>query len=226
MQFKDLDIIEPILEALDKQGYTSPTPIQEQSIPLILDGRDVLGSAQTGTGKTAAFAIPTLQILKREKDLSNTLNEIKCLILTPTRELAIQIEESFNDYGKGLGLRHAVIFGWVSQHAQVSKLKRWVDILVATPGRLLDLIQQWFINLKHIEIFIGWNNVNIIHLNDSKTPLYSKKDRHEELGDGFIGIEGLSAFVKLCLKRNIPIVLETPCVTSTHAEQIKKLLLE
>lgn len=154
MQFKDLDIIEPILDALDKQGYTSPTPIQEQSIPLILDGRDVLGSAQTGTGKTAAFAIPTLQILKREKDLSNTSNEIKCLILTPTRELAIQIEESFNDYGKGLGLRHAVIFGWVSQHGQVQKLKRWVDILVATPGRLLDLINQWFINLKHIEIFI------------------------------------------------------------------------
>lgn len=100
MQFKDLDIIQPILEALDKQGYTSPTPIQEKSIPLILDGRDVLGSAQTGTGKTAAFAIPTLQILKREKDLSNTSNEIKCLILTPTRELAIQIEESFNEYGK------------------------------------------------------------------------------------------------------------------------------
>ena len=153
MLFSELDIIQPILDAVDKQGYTTPTPIQEQSIPPILDGKDVLGSAQTWTGKTAAFAIPTLQILSREKDLGNVSNNIKCLILTPTRELAIQIEESFNDYGVSLKLKHAVIFGWVNQNPQVRKLKAWVDILIATPGRLLDLIGQWYIDLSHLEIF-------------------------------------------------------------------------
>ena len=142
MLFTELGLIDPILKALEKQGYTEPTPIQEQSIPHILEGRDVLGAAQTGTGKTAAFAIPTLQILSREQKLEHTNTAIKCLILTPTRELAIQIEENIQAYGAGLSLKHAVIFGGVSQNAQVQKLKRGVDILVATPGRLLDLINQ------------------------------------------------------------------------------------
>ncbi len=154
MLFKDLDLIEPILKAVEKKGYTNPTPIQEQSIPPILDGRDVLGAAQTGTGKTASFAIPTLQILSREQELGNTSKAIKSLILTPTRELAIQIQENFDEYGANLKLKNTVIFGWVSQHSQVKKLEAGVDILVATPGRLLDLINQWYIDLKSIEILI------------------------------------------------------------------------
>jgi len=154
MLFSELELVSPILDSLQKKGYSQPTPIQEKSIPHILEGRDVLWAAQTGTWKTAAFAIPTLQILSREARLENRSKAIKCLILTPTRELAIQIEENIHDYGKGLNLNHAVIFGWVKQNSQVAKLKRWVDILVATPGRLLDLINQWYIDLRHIEILI------------------------------------------------------------------------
>ncbi|MDD5213539.1 MAG: DEAD/DEAH box helicase [Candidatus Gracilibacteria bacterium] len=155
MLFKELNLISPILKALEQEGYESPTPIQAQAIPHILEGRDVLGSAQTGTGKTAAFAIPTLQILSRERETSHvSARTIKSLILTPTRELAIQIEESFMAYGQNLSLRHAVIFGGVNQNSQVNKLKSGVDILVATPGRLLDLMNQGFVDLKKVEIFI------------------------------------------------------------------------
>ena len=174
MKFTDLHLIEPILKALEKQGYSTPTPIQAQAIPHILAGKDVLWCAQTGTGKTAAFAIPTLQILANEKSLSYTSKEIKSLILTPTRELAIQIEENFRDYGSSLKLKRAVIFGWVSQHAQVRKLEAWVDILIATPGRLLDLMQQGFVNLKHVEIFIldeADRMLNMGFINDVKKVL-------------------------------------------------------
>lgn len=153
MLFKDLDIISPILKSLEMEWYENPTPIQEKAIPFILGWRDVFGSAQTWTGKTAAFAIPTLQLLYREKQLSNVPRVIKSLILTPTRELAIQIEESFTTYWKNLWLSHSVIFGWVKQHSQVLKLKKWVDIVVATPGRLLDLMNQWFVDLRKVEIF-------------------------------------------------------------------------
>lgn len=153
MLFSELSLISPIQAALNKQGYTEPTPIQAQAIPHILAGRDVLGAAQTWTGKTAAFAIPTLQLLYQEKQLSHVTHSIRSLILTPTRELAIQIEENIKHYGYGLTLKHAVIFWGVPQHSQVEKLRKWVDILVATPGRLLDLISQGFIELKHVEIF-------------------------------------------------------------------------
>lgn len=153
MLFKELNLIAPILEALETQGYIQPTPIQEQSIPTVLKGRDLLGCAQTGTGKTAAFAIPMLQLLN-EKHLNAKNKNIKALVLTPTRELAIQIEESFKAYGDNLNLRHLVIFGGVGQQAQTDALKRGVDILVATPGRLLDLMNQGFINLNNIEIFV------------------------------------------------------------------------
>ncbi|MDD2870434.1 MAG: DEAD/DEAH box helicase [Candidatus Gracilibacteria bacterium] len=153
MLFKDLHIIPPILKALEREKYLKATPIQEKAIPHILAGKDVMGAAQTGTGKTAAFAIPILQLLSREKELSNTSRNIKCLVLTPTRELAIQIEENFLSYGKGLGLRHCVIFGGVSQHSQVLKLKKGVDIVVATPGRLLDLMNQGYVDLHKVEIF-------------------------------------------------------------------------
>src|SRR5690606_34945500 len=149
--FTDLNLIKPILDALKQEGYEKPTPIQQQAIPEILKGRDLLGTAQTGTGKTAAFAIPILQNLT-EKNIRN--NQIKALILTPTRELAIQIEESFNAYGRNLKLRNLVVFGGVKQGAQEQSLKRGVDILVATPGRLLDFISQGIISLKQLEIFV------------------------------------------------------------------------
>lgn len=154
MLFEDLKLIEPILRALQTEGYTQPTPIQEKAIPHILQGKDLLGCAQTGTGKTAAFAIPILQLLKINAQAAAKPRGIRTLILTPTRELAIQIDESFAAYGRYTGLRHAVIFGGVSQHSQVETLRRGIDILVATPGRLLDLMNQGFINLHAIELFV------------------------------------------------------------------------
>ena len=154
MSFENLNLIEPILKALKTEGYTTPTPIQEQSIPIILERKDLLGCAQTGTGKTAAFAIPILQILEGGKIYDKGPRAIKCLILTPTRELAIQIGESFAAYGRHTGMKHAVIFGGVSQGSQVSALKSGVDILIATPGRLLDLINQKFVHLHYLKIFV------------------------------------------------------------------------
>ncbi len=154
MNFKELHLIAPILKALEAEGYTLPTPIQEQAIPDVLRGKDLLGCAQTGTGKTAAFAIPILQNLFLQKNHEVSNDNIKALILTPTRELAIQIDESFGAYGKHTGLRHTVIFGGVSQYHQTSALRRGIDILIATPGRLLDLISQRFVNLEHIKMFV------------------------------------------------------------------------
>jgi ATP-dependent RNA helicase RhlE len=145
---------------LDNEGYTIPTPIQEQAIPIILDRKDLLGCAQTGTGKTAAFALPILQLLcedsagLKEETRPGTTRPIRTLVLTPTRELAIQIDDSFGAYGKYTGMKHTVIFGGVPQHAQVQALREGVDILVATPGRLLDLIDQRHINLQHIKYFV------------------------------------------------------------------------
>ena len=155
MLFKDLNLIKPILDALDEEGYTSPTPIQQQAIPTILTGRDLLGCAQTGTGKTAAFAIPMLQQLAKPITMQgHGQRPIRALVLTPTRELAIQIQESFNAYGRHLRLRNLVIFGGVNQNPQVDALRRGVDILVATPGRLLDLCSQGHVRLSDIEIFV------------------------------------------------------------------------
>lgn len=154
MLFTDLKIIEPILNAVLKEGYTKPTPIQQKAIPFILAGRDLLGCAQTGTGKTAAFAIPMLQLLSKPHAAVAGQRHIRALILTPTRELAIQIQESFQAYGSGLRLKHLVIFGGVNQQPQTAALQRGVDILVATPGRLLDLMSQGYINLKDVEIFV------------------------------------------------------------------------
>lgn len=151
MSFKNLQLSEPLLKALDAQGYSTPTPIQKQAIPFVLDGRDLLGVAQTGTGKTAAFGLPILEILNNKQ---YSKKGIKSLILTPTRELAIQIDESLAAYGKFTRLTHAVIFGGVSQVSQVQKLKRGIDILVATPGRLLDLMNQGHVNLRDLEIFV------------------------------------------------------------------------
>lgn len=170
MSFEKLKIINPILTALTDEGYTIPTPIQQQAIPLILERKDILGCAQTGTGKTAAFAIPILQILSLEKETgkpNGTQNfsgksfrqnrerrTIKALVITPTRELAVQVAESFSVYGKNTGLKNTVVYGGVSQYSQTDKLNQGVDILVATPGRLLDLINQNFINLSHIQMLV------------------------------------------------------------------------
>ncbi|MDZ7880058.1 MAG: DEAD/DEAH box helicase [Saprospiraceae bacterium] len=152
MTFQELNLIEPIHQALKKEGYTQPTPIQAQAIPIVLNGTDLLGCAQTGTGKTAAFAIPIIQLLSKKQ--FHAKPTIKSLILTPTRELAIQIDESFRAYGRFTDIRQTVIFGGVSQHSQVEALRRGVDVLVATPGRLIDLINQGFINLSQLEIFV------------------------------------------------------------------------
>ncbi|MEX0608894.1 MAG: DEAD/DEAH box helicase [Balneolaceae bacterium] len=153
MSFNSLNLTEPILRSLTEEGYSEPTPIQSQAIPIALKGTDLLGCAQTGTGKTAAFAIPILQLLSAEKHIGED-RKIRSLIVTPTRELAIQIDESFKSYGRYTGLSSVVIFGGVNQKSQVKKLKRGVDILIATPGRLLDLMNQGHISLRDVEIFV------------------------------------------------------------------------
>ena len=153
MHFESLNIIEPILKSIKEEGYTIPTPIQVQAIPIILRGTDLIGCAQTGTGKTAAFAVPILQLLSNNKSFDKK-RKIRSLIVTPTRELAIQIEESFKTYGRYTGLTCTVVFGGVHQNPQTAALRNGVDILVATPGRLLDLMNQGFISLKNIEIFV------------------------------------------------------------------------
>ena len=151
MKFRELGLIDPIVTALEREGYTAPTPIQAKAIPPALAGRDVLGCAQTGTGKTCAFAAP---ILQRLSAAAPSPRYIRALILTPTRELAIQIGESFDSYGRNLSLRHAVIFGGVGQQPQADAIRRGLDILVATPGRLLDLQGQGLLDLSRIEIFV------------------------------------------------------------------------
>lgn len=153
MQFQSLNLIEPILKALEEEGYTNPTPIQEQAIPILLQGKDLLGCAQTGTGKTAAFAIPILQLLSSSK-AKDKKRRVRSLVLTPTRELAVQIGESFEAYGRHTGLKSTVIFGGVNQKSQTTALVHGVDILVATPGRLIDLMQQGHLSLADVEYFV------------------------------------------------------------------------
>lgn len=153
MTFSDLKIIKPILASLDKIGYSTPTPIQQQAIPHLLAGKDIFGCAQTGTGKTAAFSLPILQLMSARKQ-DNQPKRIKALILAPTRELALQISENIKTYSVSLNIAYTTIFGGVSQINQVKDLKRGVDILIATPGRLLDLMQQGYIDLRNIEWFV------------------------------------------------------------------------
>ncbi|MCX6243411.1 MAG: DEAD/DEAH box helicase [Bacteroidetes bacterium] len=153
MTFENLNLMKSLLDSVKKEGYLNPTSIQQQSIPYILNGKDLFGCAQTGTGKTAAFALPILQKIALEKGTSSN-GSIKALVLAPTRELAIQIDESFRTYGALTGLKNTCVYGGVSQHTQVNKLRRGVDILIATPGRLLDLIQQRIISLDTIRYFV------------------------------------------------------------------------
>ena len=154
MTFDQLNLHPALLRALEDEGYTTPTPIQEKAIPILLAGGDLIGCAQTGTGKTAAFAIPMLQQLQNRNGNNRNKSAIRALVVTPTRELAIQIGDSFTNYGKHTGLTNTVIFGGVKQGSQTNQLRRGVDILVATPGRLLDLVQQGFIKFDQLEIFV------------------------------------------------------------------------
>jgi len=153
MKFENLNLIEPILKAIKDEGYVSPSPIQEQSIPSVIEGRDLIGCAQTGTGKTAAFAIPIIQKIYEQKN-KGSKRQIQSLILTPTRELAVQIKDSFTSYGRYTNLRYCAVFGGVSQNPQTEALRRGVDVLIATPGRLNDLINQRLINLQNVKIFV------------------------------------------------------------------------
>ncbi|MBE0646421.1 MAG: DEAD/DEAH box helicase [Bacteroidales bacterium] len=153
MKFEQLSLIEPLLQAIHKKGYLIPTPIQEKAIPAILSGKDLFGVAQTGTGKTAAFALPILQLLTTERDRTQRRN-VRALILAPTRELASQISEEFYVYSKGLNIKLLTVYGGVSQRPQTQALQKGVDVMVATPGRLLDLIQQGYIALNKIEFFV------------------------------------------------------------------------
>lgn len=154
MLFEDLSLSKSIQRAVFEEGYTNPTPIQEKAIPIVLAGKDLVGCAQTGTGKTAAFAIPIIHHLHRIVGSSKKTKQIRCLVVTPTRELAVQIGESFDTYGKYTNLRQLTIFGGVSQVPQVDQLKKGVDILIATPGRLLDLHKQGFLDFDHLHFLV------------------------------------------------------------------------
>ena len=154
MEFKNLKLVAPLLKALRQQQYTQPTPIQQQAIPAALQYKDILACAQTGTGKTAAFALPVLQTLYNNRLNGDTSRQIRALILTPTRELAIQIEESFKSYGTYTGLKSLAVFGGVSQYHQVKQLQQGVDILIATPGRLLDLVTQRRLSLQYVKTLV------------------------------------------------------------------------
>ena len=154
MRFEELGLIDPILRAVADKKYEEPTAIQERAIPLVLKRRDVLGTAQTGTGKTAAFAIPIIQLIHRIEKKNNGKPVLRALIVTPTRELAIQIDENIKAYAKYTRVRHAVIFGGVKQHSQVAQLQKGIHLLVATPGRLLDLQAQGYLSLETIKVFV------------------------------------------------------------------------
>lgn len=219
MSFKNLELTQPILKALDAQGYTTPTPIQKQAIPLVLQGKDILGVAQTGTGKTAAFGIPLLQILDEK---NNGKKEIKALILTPTRELAIQIDESLAAYGKYTNLSHSVIFGGVSQVNQVSKLKRGVDILVATPGRLLDLMNQGFINLRQLEIFVldeADRMLDMGFIHDVKKVIKVLPEKRQTLFFSATMPEEIQSLAKIMLKNPSKVEVTPPSSTVDKIQQ-------
>lgn len=225
MSFKNLRLIEPILKALDQEGYETPTQIQQKSITPILDRKDILGCAQTGTGKTAAFTIPILQLMHEHRAASNSrIRTIDCLILTPTRELAIQIGESIAAYGRHLTLRHHVIFGGVSQHAQVNAIRNGVDILVATPGRLLDLMQQGHIALSNIKFFVldeADRMLDMGFIHDVKKVIAKLPAKRQSLFFSATMPPEISQLADMLLKN--PIKVEVTPVSST-AEMIQQAI--
>ena len=196
MTFENLNLIQPLLNAVNKKGYLNPTPIQEKAIPIILQGKDIFGCAQTGTGKTAAFALPILQLLETEKD-RNQRRAVRTLILAPTRELVAQISEEITTYGKGLDIRLVTIYGGISQKAQTQSLQNGVDIIVAAPGRLLDLMNQGFVHLDKVEYLV-----------------LDEADRMLDMG--FINdIRKITA--------KLPVKRQTMLFSATAPEEIKKL---
>lgn len=219
MSFRKLELDEALLKALDTEGYTNPTPIQKQAIPIILSGKDLLGVAQTGTGKTAAFGLPILQILSNK---NYSKRGVKALILTPTRELAIQIDESLAAYGKHTKLSHSVIFGGVSQHTQVQKLKRGVDILVATPGRLLDLMNQGFVDLKSIEIFVldeADRMLDMGFIHDVKKVIKSIPEKRQTLFFSATMPEEIQSLAGMMLKNPVKVEVTPPSSTVDKIQQ-------
>lgn len=224
MQFDELKIIEPILKALKEEKYTKPTSIQEKSIPIILNRNDVLGSAQTGTGKTAAFAIPILQHLYLDRQQQNSPRKINALVITPTRELAIQIGESFSTYGRYTGLKNTVIFGGVKQVAQVNAIKKGVDILVATPGRLLDLMDQGIVRLNNIEYFVldeADNMLDMGFIHDIKKIIAKLPAKRQSLFFSATMPDNIVGLSRTILKN--PVKVEASQVSST-ADTVKQLL--
>jgi len=224
LNFADLDLDSKILQAVRDSGYEVPTPIQAQAIPIILNGKDMIGCAQTGTGKTAAYALPILQRLVSIKNNNNmkTKRKISVLVVAPTRELAIQIKDSFNIYGKYTGLRNTVVYGGVGQNPQVKKLQQGVDILVATPGRLLDLIRQGHINLGYVEVLIldeGDRMLDMGFINDIRTIInyIPKKNRQTLL---------FSATVPPEVKKLANSILNTPIRIDISPEQPTLEILE
>jgi ATP-dependent RNA helicase RhlE len=224
MQFQDLNIIAPILKALEEEKYTVPTSIQAKAIPPIINKNDVLGSAQTGTGKTAAFAIPILQHLFQDRQQNNSPRTIRALVITPTRELAIQIGESFSTYGKYTGIKNTVIFGGVKQGTQTDAVSRGVDILVATPGRLLDLMDQGFVSLKNVEYFVldeADRMLDMGFIHDIKKIIAKLPQKRQSL---FFSATMPGQIVELSRKiLNDPIKIEVSPVSST-AETIQQYL--
>ena len=208
MQFSELKISSEILKAISDKGYSMPTPIQEQAIPVILDNKDILGCAQTGTGKTAAFAIPIIHnVSQRERN-----KHIKALIVTPTRELAIQIEESFETYGKYSKIRCTSIFGGVSQVPQIKKLKGGIDVLIATPGRLLDLYAQGFLNLSYLDFFVldeADRMLDMGFINDVKRILKIIPQKRQSLFFSATMSPDIQAIIKDFLKNPVSISVKT-----------------
>ncbi|HRD37699.1 MAG TPA: DEAD/DEAH box helicase [Bacteroidia bacterium] len=221
MTFSDLKLIKPLVLALDKIGYTTPTPIQQQSIPAILEGRDIFGCAQTGTGKTAAFALPILQLLDSNKE-NNKQRSIKALILAPTRELALQISESFKDYGYNLRLSHTTVFGGVSQLAQTKALRAGVDVLIATPGRLLDLMNQGFINLNSVEHFVldeADRMLDMGFINDMKKVIAKLPAKRQTLFFSATAAPDIMKLANTILKNPVHVAVSPVSSTATLVDQ-------
>ena len=219
--FKELNLKSEILSALDKKGYTSPTPIQEQAIPYVLQKRDLLGVAQTGTGKTAAFSLPILQNLSENSEPAKA-RQVRCLILTPTRELASQIAENIEAYGSDLNLKHAVIFGGVSESAQIKKLENGLDIVIATPGRLLDLISQGYVRFSQLEILVldeADRMLDMGFINDVKKIITKMPEKRQTLFFSATMPSIITYLAKSILDNPVRIEITPPATTVERIDQ-------
>lgn len=222
MTFEQLGLIEPLYKALKTEGYTNPTPIQEQSIPVLLKKNDLLGIAQTGTGKTAAFSLPMLQLLHGNGEKVNGYKHIRALILTPTRELAGQIDESIATYGRHLSLKHDVIFGGVPQSAQVISLRNGTDILIATPGRLLDLMNQGYIYLDRLEILVldeADRMLDMGFINDIKKIIREIPEQRQTLFFSATMPNEIARFANTLLKNPVRVEVTPVATTAEKIEQ-------